>query len=424
MLRNQFLRNVAVVASGTAAAQAINVAFSPFITRIYTPEAFGAMGTFMALASVLTPVAAFSYPIAIILPKEDDDAKGIACLSIITALGTTAFITILILTTGDKLIELLHAQEIGCYLWAIPITILSDSIYQIIQQWMIRKNNYILTARLVTLQSFIIGFLKIAIGLFYSDASVLIILTAVSNALYPALLISKIKNQLKKIKKTSYPIASLKKLAKQYYDFPLYRSPQILINASSQSLPVLMLVTLFGPQAAGFYTLGKSVMGIPSTLIGKSVGDVFYPRITEAAYDGENITKLILKATLALAAIGFIPFSLVGAFGPELFKFFFGPEWHMAGVYARWISLMLFFNFINRPAVAAIPILNLNKKILIYELFSTVSKMASLYIGFFIFKNDVISIAIFSITGATAYVILIILIIKSSGKLENTRNKK
>jgi len=35
------VRNVALVGSGTAGAQAITMAFSPVITRIYGPEAFG-----------------------------------------------------------------------------------------------------------------------------------------------------------------------------------------------------------------------------------------------------------------------------------------------------------------------------------------------------------------------------------------------
>jgi hypothetical protein len=38
--KSKFVRNVAVVASGTAGAQAITMAFSPIITRLYGPEAF------------------------------------------------------------------------------------------------------------------------------------------------------------------------------------------------------------------------------------------------------------------------------------------------------------------------------------------------------------------------------------------------
>ncbi|MBO1928615.1 hypothetical protein J4731_01440 [Providencia rettgeri] len=45
--------------------------FSPIITRLYGPEVFGILGTFTAILTVITPIAALTYPIAIVLPKSD-----------------------------------------------------------------------------------------------------------------------------------------------------------------------------------------------------------------------------------------------------------------------------------------------------------------------------------------------------------------
>src|SRR5690606_19830586 len=50
--QSKFVRNVAIVATGTAGAQAITMAFAPVITRLYGPEAFGLLGTFMAILGV------------------------------------------------------------------------------------------------------------------------------------------------------------------------------------------------------------------------------------------------------------------------------------------------------------------------------------------------------------------------------------
>src|SRR5919112_3690424 len=52
-----FLGRLAVVIGGTAAAQAITVAFSPLITRFYGPETFGAFGVFTAALGLVTPIA-------------------------------------------------------------------------------------------------------------------------------------------------------------------------------------------------------------------------------------------------------------------------------------------------------------------------------------------------------------------------------
>src|SRR5690625_4203888 len=101
LFNSRFARNVALVATGTAGAQAITMAFSPVITRLYGPEAFGLLGTFAATLAIVTPIAALTYPIAIVLPKKDDDARGIAKLSLLLAL----FIS-LVLAVGLLLVSI------------------------------------------------------------------------------------------------------------------------------------------------------------------------------------------------------------------------------------------------------------------------------------------------------------------------------
>ena len=61
---------LSVTRSETAAdytdVKAITMAFSPVITRLYGPDAFGMLGTFTATLAVVTPSAALTYPIAIV----------------------------------------------------------------------------------------------------------------------------------------------------------------------------------------------------------------------------------------------------------------------------------------------------------------------------------------------------------------------
>ncbi len=207
---------------------------------------------------------------------------------------------------------------------------------------------------------------------------------------------------------------SPKELAKQYKDFPMYRAPQVFLNGISQSLPMLMLTSLFGPASAGFYSLGRMVLSVPTQFIGQSVGDVFYPRIAEAANNGENLSGMIIKATLTLAAVGIIPFGIVIAFGPWLFRFVFGAEWTVAGEYARWIAMWSLFAFINRPSVRAIPVLNLQRQFLFYEITSLAIRTGALFIVYYFFKSDIYAIMLFSLSGVVLNTFLISYTIKKS----------
>lgn len=418
--RSRFARNVAVVATGTAGAKAITMAFAPLITRIYGPEAFDLLGIFMAILAIVTPIAALTYPIAIVLPKSDQDALGLAKLSALLAFGMASLLAVIILIFGDALAALLSLESVAGFLLLIPVAMLFAAFHQILQQWLIRKKQFKITAIVAVIQALTLNSAKAGIGWLHPVGVVLIILATAGNALHALLLWLGIRKQpaaLAAAEENEKPV-HIKELVKRHRDFPYFRAPQVAINALSHSLPVLMLASFFGPAAAGFYTLGKTVMGVPSTLIGKSVGDVFYPRITEAAHNKENLFRLILKATLALAAVGFVPFAIVIAFGPWLFSFVFGSEWVTAGEYARWLALWLYFGFLNRPSVAAIATLSMQDFFLIYEVMSVLLRGAALYYGFLILNDDLIAVMLFSISGVFLNATLVLYTLSKSRVLK------
>src|SRR5699024_5551321 len=142
--------------------------------------------------------------------------------------------------------------------------------------------------------------------------------------------------------------------------------------------------------------------------------DVFYPRITEAANTGENLNKLIKKATYSLAGVGIIPFSLVILFGPFLFTFVFGSDWTTAGEYARWIALFSFSTFINKPAVKSMPVLNAQRFHLLFTIFRAIIRTLSLVVGFLLFDSDVIAVALFGITSFITNIMLISITLRLS----------
>lgn len=415
-IKSKFFRNVAIIAAGTGGAQAIIIGFTPVITRYYGPEAFGLLGTFLAVVAIVAPIAALSYPIAIVLPKEDNDAKILAQLSSRIALGIACVLTLCLLVIGDWMVELLSLQAISAFILLIPFAMLFSAWLQIVQQWLIRKKHFNITARVTIFQALILYSAITVIGFFKPLAAVLIVLSTGGTLIHFLMLviIAKKADAQDQNRENQISMSSQWDLAKKYYDFAIYRSPQILINSFSNSLPVLMLAAFFGPTSAGFYALCERALSLPGAFIGNSVFQVFYPRITEAFHEGENISRLIIKATLALASVGFVPFAVVVAIGPWLFGFIFGREWVIAGEYARCLAFWIYLNFINRPSVAAIPVLGLQKGLLIYEFFSTGSKLIALYIGFIRFGDDKIAIALFSMVGALAYIALITWVIISS----------
>jgi len=390
------------------------MAFAPVITRFYGPEAYGLQGIFMSVLGLLMTIAALGYPTAIVMPKCDSEALGVLKLSVLVSFGVAAVISFCLLLFGENFLSALNAQKISSYIYLLPLAMMMAVVGDALYQWLIRKKAFYVSAKYGAINTLGIGTFKSISGVFYPSAVVLIVANSVSRltvSLLPYLVWRRSEKEAA-AKECLEQRTKLSELAKRYKDFPLLRTPQNLINAFSQSLPVLLLSGYFGASAAGQYSIAMAVLVMPANLIGKSVMSVFYPRINEAINNGENPRSLIIKATKGLAISGLWPFLIVVLAGPLMFEFVFGAEWRTGGVYAQLLSLWVFFQFINKPAVAAIPALRLQGGLLIYELFSTGSKVIALWAGYSLLHSHVAAVALFSMVGVVAYAWLILWVIK------------
>lgn len=410
---SRFLGNVAILAGGTAAAQVISVAFSPLITRLYGPEAFGILGVFMAALAVMTPLTNVAYSFAIVLPLSDGEARALVKLSLLIGLAVATFSAVVFGGFHQQIADAIGFTAASGFLLLAPPVLLLSAMAEPLRQWLVRKKRFRAISRVAVVEAAVTGTSKTAVGLIVATAPVLLILGVVARALKTLLLWLSARDAFSARAAASDHVA-LRDVASRYRDFPLFRAPQVWLNTVSQAIPTLMLAALVGPAGAGFYAIARRVLGLPAALVSGAVGTVFLPRIAEANHRSERLRPLILKGTAGLALVGLLPFGAVIAFGPWLFGLVFGADWTAAGEYARWLSVMLYFRFINVPSVQAIPLLGLQGQLLLYEVVVVTLRVASLAFGAIVLGSDIAAIALFAIAGAVMYVWLIVWVICSS----------
>ena len=418
-----FVRNLAIIASGTAGVQAILIVFSPFVTRIYGPEPFGLLGVFIAFTGLLTPIATLSYSSAIVLPSSKEDAKSLVWLSIYICAVTTLSVGILLMFGGRQLLALTKSDAISSFMLFIPLRMFFSGCYLTTEQWLIRNNFFRIIATFAIINTIIISFMKVGIGLFVPHASTLILISTLGLGLHAAMLYyasTKVKCSFHATNTIS--ITGLFDNAKRYNDFPFFRMPQLLIRTASESLPIILVASFFGPLSAGYYALSRKIIGIPSTLIGNSIGDVFYPKITKAAQQGRNIYKIVIKATVLMGCLGIIPYGLLILFSPMAFEFVFGSGWQDAGEYARWLSIWLFFLLLSIPCTKVLPVILGLKFHLFFSCISIIVQLSSLIIGFYWYKDDIVAIALFSTSGAVMYFLFVLLVLMKCKRFNLVRN--
>ncbi|WP_281658668.1 oligosaccharide flippase family protein [Halobacillus sp. Cin3] len=414
-----FFKNIIIMATGTFAAQGLAIALTPVITRLYGPEAFGVMGTFTSIFSIFATIAALTYPAAIVIAKNKEEIYGLIKLSI-TIIFTLAFLTtVTLFLFNDQFSNLLKLGDSSPFLYLIPLVIVMAGTLEIVENILIRYKEFKVKAKMTFYQSLVINSAKVGIGFFYPYGSILIISSALNYGLkafmmWSGVLRAKIKVDINQVKLQN----TIKIVSKSYKDFPLYRAPQVLLNSLSHSFPVLLLASLFGPISVGFFTVGKNVMNLPAQFVGKAVGDVYYPRVTDASKNNESIYKLILKVTLSLALIGIIPFGIIILFGPYLFELVFGEGWKGAGEYARWIAIWTFFMFVNSPSIKAFPILKAQAFHLKFTILTTILPILSMYIMYRIYNTELVTVATFCLVNSLLNITLILITLRKSRKFD------
>jgi len=409
---HSFLNSVAVVAGGSAAAQAIAIALSPILTRIFGPELFGEYGVFMSVAAVMAAVSCLAYEHAVVLPARQGDAVRLMRVSLAWALVTSLVALAVFLPFGVRIAPLVGLKEGSPYLLAIPFTMLFTGVAQAFDQWLVRNRQFGASSRIAVVQQLVANGLALIVGLLSPRALVLILGYAAGRLTQAAMGGWSSRSSLAQASGgadllTARPTPADREVLAAYKDFPLFRAPQLLLSALAQGVPVVLLSAFFGPVAAGLYSIGRRVIMLPSAVVQQAVNKVFLQKLAAAANEGQDVRRLIVKTTLGLAAVGVVPFGLVVVYGPTLFGWVFGAEWVRAGEYARWLAVWAFFSFANGPSVMAVPVLSLQGQYLGFQAVTEALRVGGMVLAAWLGSSDAAAVAWFAAIGTIANLILI-----------------
>lgn len=348
LTRSRFVRQVATVAGGTAIAQVVAIAAAPVITRIYPPEAFGALGVFTSMVAVFTAVSGFGYYAAIVIPKNHAEALALMRLSLLSAFFVAMLLTVAVLIAGERVTEVLGFAAVGMPLLLLPVAVLGASAAKIVSEWCVRFDRFGAIATASIAHSVAANAAKIGFGLMYPVGAVLIaIVTAMHVA--KAALLSVVS--LRRMPEISHPKEyTTINVAREYADFPTLHMPAGFLNRVAQNAPAVIIALILGPAPAGFYELARRIIKLPSQLLSRSVGRVYRRRAAKTVQRGGNTTGDLLRTVGVLLGAGVLPFGVIIIAGPTVFAVAFGEQWTAAGSVARWLALWYIVHVAKAPA--------------------------------------------------------------------------
>lgn len=395
---HSFLSHVLALMTGTTFAQAVTVLAAPVLTRLYSPDDYGMMALFISISGVLAVIACWRYELAIVLPEKDEEAANLLILSIGINFGMCLLTLLAVVLFRQQIANLLGAPPLARWLWFLPLSLLSSGLFQAFNYWSTRRKQFgRLAIRQVTQSTVAIG-TQLAAGLLGAGAGGLIGGSILGQIAATGRLGWQIAKEEGHLIKKFVSNGMLKYQFFRYRNFPLFSSWSGLLNTASTMLPALMLGYFFNPTIVGYYALGQKVLSLPMGLIGGAVAQVFFPRATQAKFEG-NLGSLTLNTFSHLLTLGVTPILLLAASAPQLFTFVFGHQWVTAGVYMRWLSLWLLLVFVSSPISTLFVVLEKQRIGLMFDLTLFVGRFLVLLIGG-LKKDPLLAIALFGSIGA------------------------
>jgi O-antigen/teichoic acid export membrane protein len=394
--KSEFGRNILTLMSGATVAQAIPIAISPILTRLYTPEDFGVFALFIALLSVFGSVASGRYEQALLLPKKEEDAINLMALGFIITLLLSTFLLLILLLLHDTIVSLLNNTHIGAWLYFLPLAILFTGLFNVLSYFNNRKKHYADLRNAAIAKSFAGAVVQIAVGWIKSGAAGLIIgqmaslLAANAKLLKNTLADSTFFDRLSRVRIIA--------LAKKYRDFPKFQGPHAILNSFSSQMPIYFFSAFFTSGVVGFFALSIRIVFLPLSIISSSAAKVFNEKAARSLGGQENLHFLTRNVLTSTVKKTLLPFAVIVLFAPDIFAFVFGTPWREAGVYTQILSPWLYMVFVV-SMVAYIPNLyNQQKRALKLEIIYTLLRLISLATGI-IFHSVYIAIALFSLSG-------------------------
>ena len=412
--KKSFGKDVGKLVSGTVIAQIAGILLIPIITRIFGPEIYGVAATFISLVSVIAVIGCMRYELAILLPKDDRDAGAVflACLLIMVCVSLASLLGIWLF--GDIIVGLLNAPALKEYLILVPIAAFINSLYMALRYWNSRWRRFGTQATTQVLQSVSASGLKLGFGgLGYVNAGSLIIGEIIGNGLGTlVLLYQAVRCDLSAVW-SNCSLSSIRTQIIRYKKFPLIDSGSTLLNTVSWQLPVFMLTGFFSSTVAGLYALGFQMLQMPMSLVGRSIGQVFFQRASVAKHT-DGLPEIVEETSSLLIILSVMPFLLLTIVGGDLFSLVFGAEWEEAGIFVQILGVWAMIWFITSPLSVLINVHEILGFGLKYNFLNFITRVLSLAIGG-ILGNVYLALMLFMISGVFVYGYMGYVVIDRSG---------
>src|SRR5437016_7420650 len=237
--RGRFTRGVVMLAGGTALGQAIVLAVSPLLTRLYTPEDLGGLGLFLSFVGVASVVLSLRYEAAIVSCKDSREAAYLV-------LGSTALAVPMSLISSGVFYFMVDRALLGFgslprHTVLIVFAALPPmAVFGVLKYWFIREGAFGTISRVMVSQYSVRALSQVGFGLAGVGWLGLLVGDVLGRITGTGAMVREAwRSTVANL--TPFKFVILPRLLATYRKFAIFSFPSTLIDALSLNLPVPLI---------------------------------------------------------------------------------------------------------------------------------------------------------------------------------------
>ena len=410
-----FLKDSSRVLTGITIQRVLSCLMIPIIARLIGPKDYGIFNVAMSFCMLIVIIGSFALEASIAVSETQKTAAERTIGTSLMGIGSGFFCWIILYLIQPYLksfysIDIINALVLMIPIY-VPLTIISISFQNYIgylgrfQFFAIADITYPI-ANFGTLLFIYIVFWKdyrslIAAGIMATLVRVIIFVYAAKNS---RLLSAKV-----------FSVQIFKSLW-QARNFAKFNFPSNILNVATVQLPPILLSMAFSESVIGLFSMARNIITIPTSLSGRALGQVFYPRAALNYRETGSIKKITWQTFLYSCQLVLFPAIFTAAVASFVLPVLLGHKWD--GV-ATFIVLLLPLVLINAVQTQigigfVFSILNQQYKILIGNMLLFICRILPLVVFLIIVRSPHLTILAYSVGSAVGYAILLAWIFTST----------
>lgn len=385
--------NFKTMLTGTMLSQLIPIAFTPILTRLFTPDDFGVFAFYLSIVVIVCAFNSGKYEQSIPLVSTDKQADNLLIGTLLIIFGVT--VILYIATYFIWLQEITELNKIGNMIWLLPLSAALLSIYQALTYWQNRKSNFKKISKNLTFQSgvnvivsIVFGLLGSKSGLIYGD--------------FFAKLFSSF-NLFGKFEKINWNLIKLSYI--KYIDSPKYLVPATLLNATAKQLPIIIFGLLFLPKTIGFLLVAQRVFQSPIGIVSVSLSQVLLNKMSVDFREKGNCKTIYNKAFLFLSLLPIPAAVIIYLFIDKLVILFFGAAWEELGLLIKILFPFYYIYFVSGTLNIVLIAAGKKKINLLMQIIYFIGTIILVLLCYFCELGSIQAVIIYSITSSMSFLI-------------------